>query len=410
MKLFACIAYLSFVWITLLAGDLPDQFKQPLSIGRSTFSRIIEDNCVYVDKTGYINKLLNSKNRYFFIARPRQFGRTLFLTTLEAFFAGKKDLFKTLNAAKSNYSWQQSPVIVLNFLGTCAFNKQEFEQYLCRYIKSIAEQYQIELENENIFSSLFRQLVSELTQKYGKNNIVLLVDEYDKPMLDRIDSKEQYSETERILKRLYDVVGECDDCWRFVFITGLTKCSKQIVLSGIPTLFDISENDEYTAIFGFSKKYLINIFKPMLLTYTKSQRQCLDAVVDLIASRCGGYNFSCNIQQTEALINPRSALYQLYYQDSDNYFFDGCTPSFLVKILKQKQYSFELSSPVRVKKENFEIYDQQTILPEVALYASGYLTICGYDKKTNEYLLKIPNTGVKQAFHFLQKALDKICI
>lgn len=407
MKLFACIAYLSFAGITLFADDLPYQFKQPVSIGRSTFSRIIEDNCVYVDKTGYINKLLNSKNQYFFIARPRQFGRTLFLTTLEAFFSGKKDLFKALNVAKSDYSWQRYPVIALNFLGTCAFNKQEFEQYLCRYIKNIAEKYQIELENENIFSNLLRQCVSKLTQKYGKNNIVLLVDEYDKPMLDRIDNKDQYSEIEGVLKKLYDVVGECDNSWRFVFITGLTKFSKHIVLSGIPALCDISENDGYAALFGFSKKELGSVFRPKLLEYTKSQGQCLDTVVDLIASRCGGYNFACGITQTETLINPRLALYQLYYQDFDNYFFDGCTPSFLIKILKQKKYSFELSSLIRVKKEHFEIYDQQTILPDVALYASGYLTLCGYDKKTNEYLLKISNTEAKQAFQFLQKALDK---
>lgn len=404
MKFFARFL---FVWIWFFTAYLfpSNQPDQSLPLGRSTFSRIIEDGCSYVDKTAYIHKLLKSNNRYFFIARPRQFGRTLFLTTLEAFFANKKDLFKQLDLAQSD-SWRQSPVIELNFLGTCTFNKQEFEQYLCRYLKNIAQQHNIVLENETIFSGLFRQLVLELTQKYGHHNIVLLIDEYDKPMLDRIDSKEQYSEVEEILKKLYEVICECDNSWRFVFVSGLTKCSKKIVLAGIPTLCDISENDEYTNLFGFSKKELINVFKPRLLAYAKYQGQCLDAIVDLIASRCGGYSFACN-GKIDGQINPRSVLYQLHYQDSDNYFFDGCTPSFLVKILKQKQYLFKLSNTVRVKKENFEIYDQQTILPEVALYASGYLTLCGYDKKTNEYLLKIPNTEVKQAFQLLQKALNK---
>lgn len=382
-----------------------NQAEQYLPIGRSTFSRIIKDECSYVDKIDHIYRLLKSGQRYFFIARPRQFGRTLFLTTLEDIFEGKKDLFKKTALAKSDYSWQLSPVIVLDFCGTGTHNKQKFEQYLCRYVQRIAQRYSITLINEKGFAGQFKELVLELAKQYGSHNVVLLIDEYDKPMLDRIDSDDQYGEIEGVLKTLYDVIGECDSCWRYVFFTGLTKCSKHVVLAGIPSVFDISENDDYAELFGFSKKELLNVFKPKLLAYAQSLGQSLDKVVDLITSWCGGYNFSCQIQG-DGQINPRSVLYHLQDRKADNYFFDGCTPSFLVKILKQKKYSFELPCTVRVKKENFEAYDQQTILPEIALYAAGYLTLCGFDKTNDEYLLKIPNKETKQAFQFLKTALQ----
>ncbi|MFH0898323.1 MAG: AAA family ATPase [bacterium] len=401
MKIFN---FLFFVLISIFFPLTANQPKQYLPIGRSTFSRIIKDNCTYVDKTELIYSLLKSDTRYFFIARPRQFGRSLLLTTLESFFGGEKDLFKKFSIAKSDYSWQQSPVILLDFFGTATYDRQGFDQWLCRRIQNIAQQYNISTDNEKNFADRFKKLVVELANRYGKNNVALLVDEYDKPLLDRIDNKEQYKEMESVLKTLYDAIGACDHCWRFVFFTGLTKCSKQVVFSGIQTLFDISENEKFANLCGFSQTELLSTLKPQLQTYAQAQRLSLDKTIDLITAWCGGYNFSQQ-EAPDSLINPHSALYHLQDQKATNYFFDGCTPSFLIHILKQKKYSFDSPHIICIKKNDFETYDQQTILPEVALYAAGYFTLHGFDKTNNEYLLKSPNKETEQAFQILKKCI-----
>jgi len=401
MKSFFSLLSLFFLTNVSLIAHKP---LQQLPIGRSTFSRIIDDNCTYVDKTSTIYNIISNDHRYFFIARPRQFGRTFFLTTLESFFSGQKDLFKNCAITTSDYQWQQSPVIVLNFWGTGSFNKKELEAWLCRYIQHIAQQYNVKTDFQKNFADQLKRLVLDLANQYGPNNVVLLVDEYDKPLLDRIDNQKSYNEIETTLKTLYDTIGECDSCWRFVFFTGLTKCSKNKVFSGIQDLFDTSEHEEFANLFGFSKKELLSRFKPHLQAYAQKLGFSLDTTIDFITAWCGGYNFSSQ-NLISNLINPRSALYHLQDQKADNYFFEGCTPSFLIKILTQKKYSFELPEIIRIKKDNFETYDQQTILPEVALYAAGYLTLSGFDIINNEYLLKIPNKETEQAFQILKKAI-----
>jgi hypothetical protein len=233
-----------------------------------------------------------------------------------------------------------------------------------------------------------------------------LIDEYDKPLCDRITSLERYREIENTLKKLYDVVGQCNNCWRLVFITGLTKCSKHLLFAQITDLQDLSESLEGAYLFGFSQTELQTCLSAHLAAYAQQlQHPSLQQTIDFITSWCGSYHFSCSQQdlQAQGLINPRSVLYHLEDKRQGNYFFEGCTPSFLIELLKLRKYAFALPEVVRVKKNEFEYYDQETMLPEVALYASGYLTLCGFDKTTGEYLLKIPNMEVEQTFQILKK-------
>jgi hypothetical protein len=404
----ACkLIFLFCVCIVTNLGPGTSQTLPKLPLGRSTFLRIIEDGNCYIDKTAMIYNLLKSNHRYFFVARPRQFGRTLFLTTLEALFNGKKNFFKNLAIATSDYSWQKHPVLRLDFLGMDTTCGSTFTKRLCREIQYIAQDYNITINKEKSLIEQFNILVHELDKQYCDHSVVLLVDEYDKPLRDNINDKEEYKKIEAILKKLYDVVGQCDDCWHVVFFTSLTKCSKQKLFSGICDLYDISERIEAAQLFGFSREEILNNIGAHLQSYARQQGLTEQQVLEFIVVWCGGYNFSCCLQNTY-VINPRSALYHLNNEKPGNYFFEGCTPSFLIELLKQRKFSFVLPEIVRIKMNALEDYDLQTMLPEVALYTAGYLSLFGIDNANHEYLLKIPNKEVAQSFQILKREILRI--
>ena len=354
-----------------------------LPIGIQTFSKIRIGQYCYVDKTRFVADLANESGEYYFLSRPRRFGKSLFLDTLNQAFSGNKKYFNGL-FLEDHWDWSvQYPVINISFGGGVIENRIELDERIREFMTDHSGQYEIKLEHSTI-AGRFKELIQQINIKYNQR-VVVLVDEYDKPILDNIDKPDIALTIRDGLKNFYSVIKDCDRYLRFVFLTGVTKFSKVNLFNGLNNLEDITLSSQYAAICGYTEDEIKHVFSDYLPGIDfESMRRWYD-----------GFNFLGNVN----LYNPYDVLLYLKNRELRNYWFETATPTFLIKLLAQKCYIIPDIEGLQSSEELIGSFDIDRILPETPLFQTGYLTI---QKKYRigakiYYQLKYPNLEVKMS-------------
>ena len=364
-----------------------------LPIGIQDFEYLRANNYVYVDKTQYIYQLLQHGKPYF-LGRPRRFGKSLFLSTLKAYFEGKKELFEGLKIAKLETDWIKYPVLYLDFNRESYIDLDSFNAVLDTNL-SIHEKKWGKDETETTPASRLVGLIHRVYEKTGKN-VVVLIDEYDKPLISTIGNTNLNDEIRTLLKGFYGVLKAEDAYLRFVFLTGVTKFSKVSVFSDLNHLDDISLNENYAEICGISEAELLQNFQPELQALAERRKMSCDEAFAKLKKLYDGYHFA---KVSADIYNPFSVLNTFGNLDFAYYWFATGTPTFLVNTLRKQNYDIrKFEDEVIISANSVMDYrvENENLIP--LLYQSGYLTIKSYEQDGNFYVLGFPNEEVKYGF------------
>jgi len=378
-------------------------FPRKLPIGVQSFKVLRNDRYLYVDKTEYITQLVTS-SRVYFLSRPRRFGKSLFLSTLAAYFLGQKELFKGLYLEKaeeeqavleSRAAWQEYPVFYLDF-NTGNYNCMEaLQENLNIFLSRLEDIYGKEAIEETP-PKRFEGLLKRAYEKTGKQ-VVILVDEYDKPLLQTMGVNEALNEQYRNeLKAFYSVIKTCDEYIRFAFLTGVTKFSKISIFSDLNNLRDISLEKHYAGICGITQKELETNFQPEIQVLADSQDLTYPETLTALQQWYDGY---CFAPAGEGMYNPFSLLNAFAKERFGSYWFETGTPTFLVNFLKEAHYFIpDLDGQVVLTESELQTYRAIAQEPFPILFQSGYLTIKEYIKEARLYRLGFPNDEVRYGF------------
>ncbi|MBQ6753980.1 MAG: ATP-binding protein [Bacteroidales bacterium] len=366
---------------------------QNLPIGMQSFESIRQNNFLYVDKTKHIYNLANS-NRYYFLSRPRRFGKSLFLSTLEAYFLGKKELFKGLYIETVEKQWTEYPVLYLDMNSGIYDSEERLLNSLNYHLSEWEKEYSIQTKFVNP-EDRFSNIIKTAVKQTGKQ-VVILVDEYDKPLLQTIDNEELHDKFKGILKGVYSVLKGCDKYIRFGMLTGVTKFSKISLFSDLNNLMDISLDENYTDICGITEEEIKTNFKEHLQAFAEKESTTKEDILSQLKAMYDGYHFSENISID--IYNPFSLLNSLTERKFRNYWFQTGTPTFLIKLLKENDYDLKDFSEGNITARDLTSKESMLSAPVALFYQSGYITIKDYDKELQEYTLGYPNKEVEQSF------------
>jgi hypothetical protein len=370
--------------------------KKRLPIGVQTFETMIRKNHVYVDKTAYLYKMAE-EGMFYFLARPRRFGKSLTVSTLAALFEGRKELFKGLWVEKSDWQWQPHPVIVIDFNGIEATDEKTLERSLFSVLDRIAKKHAITLKSD-LLPLKFVELILEITAKY-REKIVVLVDEYDKPIITHLGEGETGLQTAQrnraVLKKFFGVLkeGEVAASLRFVFITGISKFSKVSIFSDLNNLEDLTMHAEYAGMLGYTQEELEHYFGAWIEKFAQRQKTGKDDIVQKLRSWYNGYRFT---EEDVLVYNPYSIINAFSQFKFKNFWFETATPSFLASLIKEKNYPIPSIENMEIPEIAFSTYDPENLRLEALLFQTGYVTILDYDGVL--YRLGYPNQEVKTAF------------
>ena len=363
-----------------------------LPIGIQDFEKLRRGNYVYVDKTHFVYELARTSTPYF-LSRPRRFGKSLLLSTLEAYFLGKKELFAGLAIEKLEKEWTQYPVLKISF-GRGSYETKEkllsvIDSILCEYEDS----FHLEKHSDNPAVRL-ADLIRAANEQSGRQ-AVILIDEYDKPILDALYTEFE-EENRKELRNFYSPLKDMDRYIRFLFITGITKVSHINIFSGLNQLNDISLSKDYSALCGISESELDEYFVPEIEALAKEQEMTVAEARKKLARMYDGYHFTHDV---EGVYNPFCLLKCFMERDFGSYWFESGTPSFLVKALQNQP--LVLSTIVngrKAKEDQFKNYDPESKNMLPIIYQSGYLTIKGFSKERRIYTLDFPNREIEEGF------------
>jgi Predicted AAA-ATPase/PD-(D/E)XK nuclease superfamily len=363
--------------------------RQRLSISTQSFEFLRRDEELYVDKTELIHKLVTTGRNYF-LSRPRRFGKSLLLTTLEALFQGRKDLFQGLWIEdKINWEAYNYPVILFSF-GGMDTQKGEFAYSVDSMLEDIAEKHQIELKKKNLTGRL-RELLQKTSKKYGKP-VVILIDEYDKPLHDYLDNIKTAEENRVILKKFFETLKNCHELIHFQFVTGVTKIAKVAVFSGFNNPDDISRNLEYATLLGWTKEEIKHYFGDRIEEIAKIYDYTIEQTYDRIQKEYNGYNF-----EGEPVHNPWSVMQLFNNKRFRNFWFQTGDPEFVIRKVFQSG-SFSLGN-MTVNPDVLEAASIENQDFRALLYQAGYLTVLKEDVKNRTVTLGFPNNEVEESFN-----------
>ena len=374
---------------------------QNLPIGVQSFENIRNCNYLYVDKTKYIVQLL--KGRVYFLSRPRRFGKSLFLSTLAAYFRGQKELFKGLYLEKAEdglaqqenrEAWQKYPVLYIDL----NIRNYKDEEALLNRLDLILSEWETEYNLDRISDApeeRFAYCIRQIYIQTGKQ-AVILVDEYDKPLYESLENEALNEVYRGILKGFYSVIKSLDACIRFAFLTGITKFSKVSVFSGLNNLKDISMREDFAGICGITDAELIANFSLHIEALAEKLHLSVSETLIVLKKQYDGYLFAAD---GENVYNPFSLLNALDARALGKYWFATGTPTFLVNYLKRARYNIpDLEGNVRLNSMRLDNYRADTKDAVPILYHTGYLTIKDYNPETDTYRLGFPNSEVRYGF------------
>lgn len=361
-------------------------------IGIQDFEKLRTNGYSYVDKSRFVYKLA-TEGEYYFLSRPRRFGKSLFLSTLEAYFQGKKELFKGLAIYDLETEWKKYPIFHID-LNTANFReKDSLYTVLNDYLTTWESKYGTR-ESEATLALRFKGVIARAAEKEGCS-VVILIDEYDKPILQTLRDPELQAEHREQLKAFYSVLKTQDRYIKFAFLTGVTKFGKVSVFSDLNNLTDISMDHRYISICGMTEKELLANFKEGINELAEANGDTEEATIAKLKARYDGYHFEEN---TIGIYNPFSVLNTLSRLRYKDYWFETGTPTFLVDLLKMHNYRLPDMTKERVSDDVINSVDSLSTNPIPVIYQSGYLTIKGYDERFKKYLLGFPNKEVEEGF------------
>ena len=361
-------------------------------IGIQQFEKLREEDWVYVDKTEHIFNLVQGGTCYF-LSRPRRFGKSMLLSTLEAYFQGKKHLFKGLAIEQLETEWAEHAVLHID-LNAKPFQKVEDLYDLLNDQLTIYENMYDSVAVDKSPEGRLRQLIRAAKQKTGRN-VVVLVDEYDKPILQAIGNEELQTEFRNALKAFYGVLKSADGDLRFAMLTGVTKFSKVSVFSDLNNLNDISMDDRYNEICGISQQELHDVFDEEIGKLAVANEQSKEEAYETLRQRYDGYHFCPN---ASGMYNPFSVLLALQKREYGSFWFSTGTPTYLVQLMKEADLNPYALSGYEASASELDSIQISVDNPIAVLYQSGYLTIKGYDSRFKVYTLDYPNDEVKEGF------------
>jgi hypothetical protein len=375
--------------------------KRLLPIGIQDFAKIREGGYVYVDKTAHIHELLTGSGTAFFLSRPRRFGKSLLCSTLGAIFESRRELFggiagrSALAIDSLEWEWRKHPVIRIDLNAEVYSNgTRALHSALYSELQRTARKYSIELPNENAISQ-FKYIIERVCDKIGERAVVI-IDEYDKPLLETIDDQETHNALRKELKGFYGVLKSSDEYLRFVFLTGVTKFSHVSIFSDLNHLVDLTLDPLYADICGITQDELESCFAPEIENAVKNTGKSPEEYLKEVRQFYNGYRFS---KKEIKVYNPFGLLKHFNSGgDFGDYWYETGTPTFLIKLITDQKIDILNLTNKRIDHRHFSKFDIENMDAVVVLYQSGYLTISGYDEKDNSFALDYPNDEVRTAF------------
>ena len=359
-------------------------------IGIQTFERIRKENKLYIDKTEYIYRMAHSGGCYFFLGRPRRFGKSLLVSTLDSYFSGKKELFDGLAIENLETEWEEYPVLHFSMATAKHVDvpalKSELNLKLLQYEKIYGKGEGEENENQRLMGIIMRAF-----QKTGKQAVVL-IDEYDAPLLDVAHEKENLDALRQVMRNFYSPLKDCEPYLRFVFLTGITKFSQVSIFSELNNIKNISMDDEYAGICGITKEELLTQMSEDIDVLAGAQGISRENAIAKLTEYYDGYHFS---PSSPDVFNPYSLLNCFADKKYGAYWFSSGTPTFLINMMRKFEVLPSEISKVEADESEFDAptENMSTLMP--LLYQSGYITIKDYDREFNYYTLDVPNKEVK---------------
>lgn len=359
-------------------------------VGIQTFERIRKENKLYIDKTEYIYRMTHSGGCYFFLSRPRRFGKSLLVSTFESYFSGKKELFEGLAIEKLEQEWMEYPVLHFDMSGGKHMEKEQLEDYLSNRLEAEERKWGITHSKRGVNDRL-TELITTAYEISGKQ-VVVLIDEYDAPMLDVAHERKTLDELRNVMRNFYSPLKMCEPMLRFVFLTGITKFSQVSIFSELNNIKNISLDDEYAGVCGITKEELLTQMSEDIDVLAEALEMTREETIAKLKENYDGYHFS---PASPDVFNPYSLLNCFDDKNFGAYWFSSGTPTYLINMLRKFKVlpakigrSLARSSAFDAPTENLK-----TITP--LLYQSGYITIKGYDKMSQLFTLDLPNKEIK---------------
>lgn len=371
---------------------------QKYPIGIQTFSDIIEEKYLYVDKTELIYSLV-TRGKYYFLSRPRRFGKSLLLSTIEALFQGRRELFEGLYIADKEWDWSPHPVFHLALNNQYYNSVEDLEENLHNILGRIEDEYHLPKGDSQQSPSIrFTDAISNAVTKTGRK-VVILIDEYDQPLLQNIEEgKEDLHNALRVrLQAFYSVMKAMDKYIRFAMLSGISKFSKVSVFSGLNNLEDISLIEHFNSICGIAESELPRYFQQSIEELAKSYGSSLEETKAILKREYDGYRFAW---RGENIYNPFSLLTTFKNRRYGRYWFASGTPSFIISLLKRRHWNLQQIEGSTCSQSELMGADRYLTNPIPLLYQSGYLTIKGYDEEFDEYTMGYPNEEVAEGFAY----------
>ena len=359
-------------------------------IGIQTFERIRKEDKLYIDKTEYIYRMAHTSGTYFFLGRPRRFGKSLLVTTMQSYFEGKKELFKGLAIENLEKEWTEYPVLHFDMSGGKHMDKEQLEEYLDYRLQEEEKKWGITKPVKGANNRLI-DLINTAYEKSGKQ-VVVLIDEYDAPMLDVVHEKEQLDMLRNMMRNFYSPLKYSEAKLRFVFLTGITKFSQVSIFSELNNIINISMSDEYAGICGITKEELLTQMSEDIDELAKSQELTREETIAELKENYDGYHFSA---KSPDVYNPFSLLNCFSTREFGAYWFSSGTPTYLIKMMRKFKVMPTNISRMYAKSSAFDAPTENMTAITPLLYQSGYLTIKGYDKFSKLYTLDLPNKEIK---------------
>ena len=359
-------------------------------IGIQTFERIRKEDKFYVDKTEYIYRMTHTDGTYFFLSRPRRFGKSLLVSTFKSYFEGKKELFEGLAIEKLEKEWNEYPVLHFSLAGGKHMEKEQLDRYLLYILKENEDRFGVDCDSPDPNVRLLN-LIRTVTAKTGKQAVVL-IDEYDAPLLDVAHEKEKLEVLRNTMRNFYSPLKDCEPLLRFVFLTGITKFSQLSIFSELNNIKNVSMDEPYAGICGITKEELLTQMSDDIDALAEHLELSREETIQELKDHYDGYHFTW---PSPDVFNPYSLLNCFADGKLKAYWFGSGTPTYLIEKMREFHVLPSQLGRVRAKASSFDAATERMTSLTPLLYQSGYLTIKDYEKKIDVYTLDFPNKEIE---------------
>lgn len=359
-------------------------------IGIQTFEEIRKLDNLYIDKTEYIYRMTHTDGKYFFLSRPRRFGKSLLVSTFQSYFEGKKELFKGLAIEKLEKEWNEYPVLHFSMAGGKHLEKEQLERYLLFILKENEKRFGVECDSVDSNVRLLN-LISNLYEQTGKQ-VVVLIDEYDAPLLDVVHNEDSLGVLRNVMRNFYSPLKDCEPKLRFVFMTGITKFSQLSIFSELNNITNISMDEPYAGICGITKEELLTQMREDIDCLAKNLKLTYEETLEKLKTNYDGYHFTW---PSPDIFNPYSLLNCFSKGKLGAYWFASGTPTYLINMMNKFKVLPTSLKPMFAKESAFDAPTENLKAITPLLYQSGYLTIRDYEYETDLYTLDLPNQEIK---------------